>query len=202
MSPPTNFSAPLTKPQKSLQRDSLANYQTIINHNIFNSSMRNRTENAPSISQTTTRSTTKWQLVGTLSGGDSPLATLKHSTETKTYQLNEELQDGATLSAIERNRVELRYPDGSVLVLELIAEGQKETPPSRSKASGAKKVDQNIDSLGDNRWQIPALVAENARANIGELLKQVQASPYIERGQTTGFRSEDSNRDLSLLKSA
>jgi general secretion pathway protein C len=180
--------APVKVTPKPPQRDSLANYQTIINHNIFNSSMRNRTENVPSISHTATRSTTKWQLVGTLSGGDRPLATLKDSTGTTTYQLDEELPDGATLSTVERNRVELRYPEGRIQVLEVIKDVKKDRASSRSKTTRSKKFDQRIDSLGDNRWLIPALVAEDARANIGELLKQVQASPYLEGDQTTGFQ--------------
>lgn len=182
-----NFTPPkvTTKPP---QRASLANYQTIINHNIFNSAMRNRTENTPSTSQTATRSTTKWRLVGTLSGGNLPLATLKDSTGTTTYQLHEELPDGATLSTVERNRVELRYPEGRVQILEVIKDGKKTTVPSRRKSTKPQKFDQRIDSLGDNRWQIPALVAEDARANIGELLKQVQATPYMEGDQTTGFQ--------------
>ena len=185
---PSTIEAPVKVPSKLPQQDSLSNYQPIINHNIFNSSMRNRTESAPTISQTTTRTSTKWQLIGTLSGGDRPLATLKDSTGTTTYQLEEELPDGATLSIIERNRVELQYPGGRVQVLEVIKDTKKPSTSSRNKTKRSQKFDLPIDSLGDNRWQIPALVAEDARANIGELLKQVQASPYMEGNQTTGFQ--------------
>lgn len=186
--PQSTIHAPAKVPPKPPRRDSLTNYQPIINHNIFNSSMRNKAENIPTISQTRTRATTKWQLIGTLSGGDRPLATLKDSTGTATYQRDEELPDGATLSAIDRNRIELHYPGGRIQVLEVIKDEKKSGTSSRNKTKIAQKFEQEINSLGDNRWQIPALVAEDARANIGKLLKQVQASPYMEGNQTTGFQ--------------
>lgn len=170
---------------------SLTDYKSILTRNIFNSAGSSQGFSSPKATQTAgtqrTRTASKWVLIGTLSGGRSPMATLKESTKTATYRLKEKLPDGATLSAISRNRVELLYPGGRVQVLEIAQDKPSASAPKQPRRK-IKSTGPRIENLGNNRWRIPALVAENSRANIGDLLKQAQAAPYLEAGQTTGFQ--------------
>jgi len=105
-----------------------------------------------------------------------------------TLGLDEELPDGGLVSKIERNRVDISYDSGEVATLILENEGtaEKSSKPSRQADPGPERS--RIDNLGDNRWRIPTLVADEARGNVGDLLKQARAVPVMESGQTTGFR--------------
>lgn len=168
----------------------LDNYQPIISRNIFNSAQSLQPSRTLSENENRPAATTssKWTLIGTVSGGLVPLATLQEGGNTATYALDEELPDGAVLVSIERNRVELRYAAGRIVILELVS---NEATPARQPTRPIKKAanaDRLVNELGENRWQISALAAEDARSNIGELLKQAQAIPYLENEQTTGFQ--------------
>ena len=173
----------------------LTDYQVILSRDIFNSAGGTQGLNQIAAVQpenaTPTKTASKWALVGTVSGGDSPLAILSSAGETSTYRLNEELPDGGTLTIVERKRVELRYPDGQTQILELPQDTPLPTsvakPQSRPQPQRQESSDQDVESLGENRWLIPATVAEDARSNIGNLLTQAQAVPYLEGDQTTGF---------------
>ncbi|WP_020675251.1 type II secretion system protein GspC [Geopsychrobacter electrodiphilus] len=180
---------------------SLADYQTILSRDIFNSAAQNQTLTPTTkTAQTTTspaKTASKWSLVGTISGGPSPLATLTSGRETDTYHLNQELPDGGKLADITRNRVEIRYPDGQSVILELETDKQGSPVHAGSPVRAASPAttpaqrsgtDLGIESIGENNWIIPAQVAEDSRSNIGELLKQAQAIPYLEGGKTTGFQ--------------
>lgn len=160
----------------------LAHYQPIISHNIFNSALSTQPATRLDDESQGSRTASKWSLVGTVSGGELPLATLKDSQGAETFQLDDELPDGAVLTVIERNRVKLRYADGRVQTIEMI-EDELKGPSAKLKNAAPQ-----IESLGDNRWLIPAMVAEDARTNVGELLKQAQAVPFLEEGKTTGFQ--------------
>ncbi len=183
--PPINQATP---------RTSLSDYQAILERDIFNSAggRQKLTSVEPTLPATTTpaKVASKWTLVGTISGGESPLATLSSAGgETAAYRLNQELPDGAKLYAIKRKYVELRYPDGQSRILE-ITQDELKTRPSRSESpQRAQPVSTSgIESLGENRWLIPEQLAEDTRSNVGDLLKQAQAIPYLEGNQTTGFQ--------------
>ncbi len=185
--------APPRGPAKqTAARAPLVSYQTILKRNIFNSAGATqsfkRLADAQTAKNSPVKTASKWTLVGTISGGHSPLATLSSNGETATYRLNENLPDGAVLSAIARNRAELRYPDGRVQVLELIQNKLLPAVPPRKTAQKPRVIKQQVENLGQNRWRIPARVAEDARSNIGNLLRQAQAVPYLEGKKTTGFQ--------------
>jgi len=196
---PPLISAQRTTPPaiETVAEPSLADYAVILQRDIFNPAGGEQKFSATS-SETVTpdqpsgvkRASTKWELIGTVAGSDA-LAILSDGKETYPRPLHGELPDGTKIGAIERNRVTLEFADGSFLVLEaqkgkpLAAAGSRAalTPSSVATQTGAQ-----IESLDENRWLIPAEVAENARGNVGDLLKQAQAVPYLENGQTTGFQ--------------
>lgn len=175
---------------------SLADYAIILQRDIFNPAGGEQKFTTANLEPVTSdpsapvkRSSTKWQLIGTVTG-PSALAILSDGKETYTSPLDGELPDGAKIGAIERNRVTLDFADGSSLVLEVqeatsLAAVNRREPVARPLV--AEQSSAQIESLDENRWLIPAEVAENARENVGDLLKQAQAIPYLEDGQTTGF---------------
>lgn len=172
-----------------VEQVTLRRYQPIITHNIFNAEQRNIDATPQVTEKAQVANSSDWALIGTLSGGSLPLATLRDKATTATYALGEELPDGAILSAIERNYVELQYPSGKILSLELENSGQEPNANRREAATRSARQQQSpVESLGRNRWEIPARVAEDARGNIGDILKQALAVPYLEGGETTGFQ--------------
>jgi len=182
--------------QKNVTPLTLASYQDILSHNIFNSAATEQAfshaSTTPKAAQKSVQPSSKWTLIGTISGGAVPIASLNDGKETNVYRLNDELPDTGKLASIERNKVEIRYPDGRSVILENLPEETRpaQTNSARTKVTTAAPDGANlqVEDLGENRWQIPAEVAENARANIGNLLTQAQAVPYLENGKTTGFQ--------------
>ena len=60
-----------------------------------------------------------------------------------------------------------------------------ETPPAAGSAAGA--AGSGVRAVGENRWVIPRSVAEQARGNLNELLRQARMEPHIVAGRTEGF---------------
>jgi general secretion pathway protein C len=181
--------------EKTSTRTPLKDYQAILQRDIFNSAGGGQNLASIEIVQTekTTaskpaKSASRWILLGTISGGDSPLATLSSAGETTTYRLNDELPDNAIITAVKRDQIELSYPDGRTHILEFPESAPRPTASIDKRSKKTKSTGLAIEDLGDNRWHIPSQVAEDTRSNVGDLLKQAQAIPYLEGGKTTGFQ--------------
>lgn len=185
--------------RKTVPRLRISDYQSILEGNIFNSAAQTQSFTPTRSTQTTAETpppeATDWVLIGTVSGGETPLASLKNGAEVKTYQLQQELPDGARLTRVERNRVELTYPDGRTVQVSI--EPDKNIPGRRFAAERSAKSRSNnnpqartvppVEEIGEKSWLIPEQTADNARTNIGNLLRQARAVPFLENGKTTGF---------------
>lgn len=176
-------------PTSQARRPQLNDYLPILQRDIFNPDGGNlRFEKRQQQPAATKQAPSKWTLLGTISGGSRPLATLQAGGSSEIFALYEKLPDGAELVEIGRNRVLLRYPDGRSLSLEIAQEklsGLVKPATTAPKRSGSSP---RVEETGSNRWRIPQPLAENARNNIGDLLRQAQAIPYLENGKTTGFQ--------------
>lgn len=194
---PTNDPARATRPARQAR---LQDYQSILSRDIFNSAGGNLsfTPESPRRTPAGAASTraSDWQLIGTISGGVTPLATLKNQNETRAYAQGAELPDGSTLSMVDRSRVTITLPDGREQQLALPDEQGSATtePTTRSEKSQARSsrrpapaTTDGVRALGENRWQITRSEADNARNNIGELLKQARIEPNLIDGKTSGF---------------
>ncbi|GAB4174813.1 MAG: hypothetical protein Tsb0017_09680 [Geothermobacteraceae bacterium] len=181
----------------------LATYQVILDRNLFNPDGPRLRFNPASKSTrpaaaTAPRPATDWQLVGTVSGGPSPLAALRGQGKTRVWHQGDRLPDGSILTGVERSRARLRLPDGSESVLTLPKPGGQEqaaptsadgTRAARSAGTARQSADigTGIRQLDPNSWQIPRLEAERARDNIGTLLRQARVEPNLVEGRTEGF---------------
>ena len=120
-------------------------------------------------------------LLGTIAGGNRPLALVRNGSESSILHLGDTLPDGAKVIAIARQLLKLRYPDGSeqtILPPEIPGEESANAPAASSPA---------IRGSTDNRFAITRAEAEKARANLGELMKQARMEPHVVNGKTDGF---------------
>ena len=174
----------------------LQNFTTIGQRNLFDSNavpvsieQPSAADTAESKSQSTPAIRSDLKLLGTVSGGDSPLAVIQSGKETEVYRVDDTLPGNLTLVRVERDRATVQSAAGLETVLELAVEkisGQSGSRTSsvisRTDTSSAKIVE-----LGENSWQIPREEAEKARSNLNALLKTARMVPKIENGTTTGF---------------
>ena len=120
-------------------------------------------------------------LLGTIAGGNRPIALTRSGSETTILHLGDTLADGSKVIAIARQLLKLRYPDGSeqiILPPEIPAEEGTNVPAATTPA---------IRGSSDNRYAISRAEAEKARANLGELMKQARMEPHVVNGKTDGF---------------
>jgi len=165
----------------------LTDYQIILQRNIFDSTA----PGAGTLTETETAGKEaaasaprpKLTLFGTVVAGARSLAVIHTGQETKTFRQGDELPGGGRIEEIVRNMVQIRYPSGAVEALHLLL-GDNRREPAAAAAGGGGDA---IRSVGDNRWVIPGSVAEQARTNINELLKQARLEPNIVAGRTEGF---------------
>jgi general secretion pathway protein C len=184
-------------------RSALADYQGILQRDIFNSTAHpvpslTPLQNAP---EKATAATSRQNLIlfGTVAAGRASLAVIGAGQEIKVFRLGEEVSGGGKVQEVNRNLVKIKYPDGSVEELPLY-EGEKGREPSAPAPAAATAGGNGyaVKSIGENRWVIPREEAEKARGNLNELLKQARMVPNIVNGQTDGF-SVQMIRPNSLL---
>lgn len=120
-------------------------------------------------------------LLGTIAGGNRPIALIRSGNENSILRLGDTLADGAKVIAIARQLLKLRYPDGSeqiILPPEIPGEERANVPTAASPA---------IRGSSDNRFVISRAEVEKARSNLGELMKQARMEPHVVNGKTDGF---------------
>lgn len=175
----------------------LPDYQGIITRNIFDSTARETVtlgaEESPTAAPAPA-SRTDLTLFGTIVRGEKSLAVIGSEKGIRTYHLDAEIPGGGKVASIERNRVEIQYEGGNSQVLSLLPERAPAAPPEQAASAapagpmpGATTPPGAIRPVGPNKWAIPKEVAEQARGNINELLKQARMEPNIVQGRTEGF---------------
>lgn len=187
--------APAQEQEAPRRKPTLPDYQEIVSRNVFDSTARGSVtlgpEDASAVAAApTTRS--DLTLFGTVVRGEKSLAVIRSEKGVRTYALGKDIPGGGTVETIERNRVEITYPGGSTQVLTLIPEAPAGAPGQTAAAPGGAAAGANappgaLRSVGPNKWVIPKEVAEQARGNINELLKQARMEPNIVGGRTQGF---------------
>lgn len=129
------------------------------------------------------------KLIGTVAGGDSPLAVIQVGRENEVFRVGDKLPGDLTLTRVSRDRAVAESPTGQETILELLVEKDKDKVVRRPAAEvkGVGETAANVVELGENRWQIPREEAEKARSNLNALLKTARMVPKIEEGETVGF---------------
>jgi len=187
----------------TLQRP-LADYQVILDRNIFNPggavTFLLPDRNAPVVAASSAAAEKQpapslalmdLSLVGTVAAGLNSLAVIRHGKETLVYRLGDKIADGLSVGDIARQTVILVSRDGvrhTLIIEEKTAAPPSGSPAKRNSPSTNRSVNiTGVKQVGENSWVIPAAVAEQARENFNELLKQARMEPRIVAGQTDGF---------------
>lgn len=133
------------------------------------------------------------KLIGTvIGGGDETLALIMANNALNAYRPGDSLPGGGRLLIVARNVVHIENADGSLSLLQLHQEPSASAPPARRQASAAPPSAPQTDSegirpVGPNRWLIEGGVVEQARGNLGEVLKSARMEPRLVNGATDGF---------------
>jgi len=178
------------------EKPSLADYEIILQRNIFDSSAKGTAtfspqEKEPEKNAATAKPAARadLKLLGTVSAEEGSLAMIEANRSIDLYRLGDEVPGGGKIGEITRNMVTIQNRDGSEEILSLYETGEAGSPapaPTPPSSSAAEENGQ-IKPIGENQWTIDRQVAENARNNIGELLKSARMEPNVVNGNTEGF---------------
>jgi general secretion pathway protein C len=161
--------------------------------------------NAKSVSQ---GPRTSFVLVGTIVSSDrgSRRAILwaNGMKEPKAFHETEEVEPGAILSSIERDKVWLTRGSEREM-LEILPVGSKTRAPLSPPVAGARSAppgapqaaattpsqgvgDIRVERLGDNRYSIDEAGVTQLTTNINQYMTQVRLIPYFEGNKSAGYR--------------
>ncbi len=124
--------------------------------------------------------------------------------EPKAFREKEEVEPGAILSSVERDKAWLTR-GGEREMLELLPVGSKTraslsppVPGPRSAAPGAPQAagtspsqavgDIRVERLADNRFAIDEAGVEQLTTNLNQFMTQVRLIPYFEGNKSAGYR--------------
>ncbi|TRO82458.1 hypothetical protein FL622_07725 [Desulfuromonas acetexigens] len=133
------------------------------------------------------------KLIGTVTGSaEDSLALIMANNELNSYRPGDALPGGGQLLSVDRNVAHIENADGSLSLLQLHQEPSTSTAPSpRQQSPGATSSTPtdsgSIRPVAPNRWLIEGGVVEQARGNLGEVLKSARMEPRLVNGATDGF---------------
>lgn len=136
------------------------------------------------------------KLIGTVIGsGEESLALIMANNALNAYRPGDSLPGGGRLLTVARNVAHIENADGSLSLLQLHQDqdpSASAAPPARRQAPTAPPPAPQTDSQGirpvaPNRWLIEGGVVEQARGNLGEVLKSARMEPRLVNGATDGF---------------
>ncbi|MDY0267551.1 type II secretion system protein GspC [Trichloromonas sp.] len=136
---------------------------------------------------------TDLKLIGTVTGrAEDSLALIMANNEITAYRPGDALPGGGQLLAVDRNVAHIENADGSLSLLLLHQEPSASAASSARRQAPASALAQQKDSGGirpvaPNRWLIEGGVVEQARGNLGEVLKSARMEPRLVNGATDGF---------------
>ena len=118
----------------------------------------------------------------------------------KAFRENEEVEPGAFLSSVERDKAWLTRGNEREM-LEILPVGSKarvSTPPSPGAAPGAPQApatsqsqptgDIKVERLADNRFAIDEAGVEQLTGNLNQFMTQVRLIPFFEGNKSAGYR--------------
>jgi general secretion pathway protein C len=160
---------------------------------------------AKSVSQ---RPRTSFVLVGTI---DSSTPSARRAIlwangmkEPKLFREKEEVEPGAILSSVERDKVWIAR-GGEREMLEILPVGSKTRAPASAPAAVARSVaptgpqvggaapsqgvgEIRVERLGDNRYSIDEAGVAQLTGNINQFMTQVRLIPFFEGNKSDGYR--------------
>ncbi|MBN2645976.1 MAG: hypothetical protein JXR59_10965 [Desulfuromonadaceae bacterium] len=142
-------------------------------------------------------------LVGTIAGHTKEnLAVIQSGKEIKTYHAGDEIRSVGRIVSIQRNEVQFRSADNSLITLVFDASATSSEPPATPgfaprNTSGVRSP-YKIQQLTETQWKIEGDSAEAIRENIADIIRQVRLEPVVNHDKTEGFIIRHVRRDALL----
>ncbi len=170
------FTGPMSAERSAaITRKELSDYSSILERGIFGEGKSTATGPASAEASTYT-------LIGTIEGDAFAGAVLQDATNVQAfYRLNQGLPDGSRLVKVKRDRVSIKRPDGVTVEVQVVDDTKIVAVAKAAPAGGVRKV-------SDGRFLVDQREVASSTENLGQLLTQARALPYMEQGKTVGFR--------------
>lgn len=172
VSSPLERSKPAFEPKRELN-----DYASILERGLFG-------EGRTSSSAAAAAETTNLKLIGTVEGETFAGAVLEDTAGQQTfYRLNQKLPDGFQIIRVQRDRITLKKPSGGTTELQIVDDAKivSVAKPAAAGPGGVRKV-------SDGRFMVDQQAVAATTENMGQILTQARALPFMEQGKTVGFR--------------
>ena len=169
------FTAPVgSKPVMEPRRE-LSDYSSILERGLFGEGKSPST--APASAEVV-----DYRLIGTVEGSVFAGAVLEDANGQTFYRIQQKLPDGSQIVKVLRDQITLLRADGSSATLQVVDETKI---VAMAKPAG---MGSGVRRLSENRFAVDQREIAASTENMGQLLTQARALPYVEQGKTVGFR--------------
>jgi general secretion pathway protein C len=147
-------------------------YTSVLDRGLFGESGKpSGRQNAPAA--------TSYRLIGTVDGEAFAGAVLEDTTGQAFYLINRKLPDGSVITRVATNKVDLRRPDGTTVTLQRVDD---------TKIVAVKSNTSKVRKVSGSKFVVDQKEVIASTQNMGKILTQARALPYVEHGKTVGFR--------------
>jgi general secretion pathway protein C len=170
------FTGPMSAERSPLvPRKELSDYSSILERGIFGEGKSAATGSASVEASTYT-------LIGTVEGDAFAGAVLQDATNIQVfYRVDQSLPDGSKLVKVKRDRVSIKRPDGVIVEVQVVDDTKIVNVAKAVPGNGIRKV-------SDGKFMVDQREIASSTENLGTILTQARALPFMEQGKTVGFR--------------
>ena len=123
-----------------------------------------------------------YRLIGTIEGQSFSGAVLEDTSGQAFYRIHQKLPDGSTIVKVMRHKITIRKPEGPTIDIQVV-DDTKIIPLHKSGVNGS-----GVKKMSDGKWMVDQREMLASTENMGQILTQARALPYLEQGKTVGFR--------------
>jgi general secretion pathway protein C len=169
------FTTPLERERAGLEpRRELSEYSSILERGLFGEGKG--PSGGPAVESVS------YRLIGTIEGESFAGAVLEDATGQAFYRIHQKLSDGSVIVKVMRDKISIKKPDGPVIDIQVVDDTkivsvQKPGGP----VTGVRKV-------SDGKYMVDQKEVQASTENMGQILTQARALPYLEQGKSVGFR--------------
>jgi general secretion pathway protein C len=169
------YTTPMERGRAALQpRRELSDYSSILERGLFG---EGKGPSSGPVSESL-----PYKLIGTVEGSRFAGAVLEDSTGQTFYRIREKLPDGSSIVKVMRDKVTIKKSDGSTVDLQVVDDTKIVAVPGPG-AGGS-----SVKKLSDGKFAVDQKEVLASTENMGQILTQARALPYVEQGKTVGFR--------------
>jgi general secretion pathway protein C len=170
-----NVASPLERAGAVLEpRKELSEYSSILDRGLFGEGR------GPSGGSATPSSS--YRLIGTVEGQSFAGAVLEDTSGQAFYRIHQKLQDGSSIIKVMRDKITMKRSDGSTFDIQVVDDTKIVSVQNPGTAHGGVK------KLSDGKYMVDQREVQANTENMGQILTQARALPYLEQGKTVGFR--------------